>query len=79
VALERWLTSFPSYGFVLSVRPEHSAGVLARFAARGIAAAACGTVTADRTLHLSHQGQERALWDIAADPFILAAPAEALP
>lgn len=40
VPLERWLASFPSYGFVLSVADDRLDEVLARFSARGIAAAA---------------------------------------
>ena len=39
-ALLRWLTAFPSYGFVFSLRPAQVATVLQRFAERGIAAAA---------------------------------------
>jgi uncharacterized protein len=70
VALERWLQVFPSFGFVLSVRPEHSVEVLARFAARGIAAAAVGHVDGGTQLWLQ-RGEERALlWDHAVQPFI---------
>jgi uncharacterized protein len=70
VALERWLQAFPSFGFVLSVRPEHTAEVLARFSARGIAAAAVGVVDSGSQLWL-HSGHERALlWDHAVQPFI---------
>ncbi|WP_413761100.1 AIR synthase-related protein, partial [Vibrio vulnificus] len=38
VPLLRWLLSFPSFGYLLSVRPQHRLSVLERFAARGIAA-----------------------------------------
>jgi uncharacterized protein len=70
VALERWLQTFPSFGFVLSVRPENTAEVLARFAARGIAAAAVGHIDSGTQLWL-HRGSERALvWDHAVQPFI---------
>ncbi len=70
VELERWLQTFPSYGFVLSVRPEHTATVLSRFTARGISAAAVGEVTAGSHLWLQ-RGQERALlWDHAEQAFI---------
>jgi uncharacterized protein len=70
VALERWLQAFPSFGFVLSVRPENTAAVLARFAARGIAAAGVGQIDSGTQLWL-HSGPERAMvWDHAEQPFI---------
>ena len=73
VAIGRWLQAFPSFGFVLSVRPENTAEVLARFASRSIAAAAIGRVSGGSQLWL-HNGQERALvWDHGAQPFIGAA------
>lgn len=80
-ALLRWLVAFPSYGFVLSVRPQALAEVLARFAARGIAAAAVGHVEPGSALTLEGGGARSLLWDHAAEPFIgaphAAAPAEA--
>src|SRR5450631_151378 len=39
VALERWLQTFPSYGYIVSVAPSKVAAVIGRFAGRGIAAA----------------------------------------
>jgi selenophosphate synthetase-related protein len=66
----RWLTSFPSFGFVLSVRPEKLGAVLTRFAARDIACNVVGEVNDTRTLVL-RQGDERALlWDLKQDAFI---------
>jgi uncharacterized protein len=70
VEIARWLQTFPSFGFVLSVRPEQAGAVLARFAARGIAAAAVGEIDSGTQLWL-HRGSERALvWDHAVQPFI---------
>jgi uncharacterized protein len=70
VPRSRWLQAFPSFGFVLSVRPQQAAAVLARFHARDIAAAAIGTVTAEPQFWL-RDGDDRALlWDVAAEPFI---------
>jgi AIR synthase-related protein len=70
VPLPRWLSSFPSYGFVLSVRPDKLADVLARFAARDLACAVVGQVDDTRTLVL-RQGEEReTLWDLKRDTFI---------
>jgi len=71
-ALLRWLVSFPSYGFVLSVRPPHVDAVLARFRARKIGCAVVGEVLAQSQVTLTHRGGEALLWDIAAEPFITA-------
>jgi AIR synthase-related protein len=71
-ALLRWLVSFPSYGFVLSVRPQHVDAVLARFCGRDIGCALVGEVLAQPQVTLKHRGGEALLWDIAAEAFITA-------
>jgi AIR synthase-related protein len=71
-ALLRWLCAFPSYGFVLSVRPQNVAPVLNRFRAREIACAVVGEVHALPQVTLRHRGEETLLWDLAATPFITA-------
>ena len=70
VAIERWLQAFPSFGFVLSVRPDRVADVRARFSARGIAAAAVGSVSAGSQLWLQSGEEQHLLWDHAQDTFI---------
>jgi AIR synthase-related protein len=70
--LLRWLSAFPSYGFVLSVPPIHSAHVLEAFNSRGIACAVVGEVQATRRLRLRSQGEDALLWDLAEQPFIAA-------
>jgi uncharacterized protein len=52
VDLSRWLISFPSFGYLLSVPPEHTAGVIAHFATREIACARVGQITAQPALVL---------------------------
>jgi AIR synthase-related protein len=75
VALERWLQSFPSFGYILTVPPPHGPAVLARFAARGIAAADIGAVTAGTAVEIT-AGTERArVWDFARETLIGCAPA----
>lgn len=70
VSLLRWLTAFPSYGFILSVRPEHVNAVQQRFEARGLACSDVGEVKAVRQL-IVQQGHEWALlWNLATQPFI---------
>ena len=72
VPLLRWLLSFPSFGYLLSVRPQHRLRVLERFAARGIAAARIGRVTASPEVWLERSGERVRLWDVARQPFIRA-------
>lgn len=70
VALARWLEAFPSFGFVLSVRPRHVDTVCERFRARGIACAVIGTVDESRAVTL-RRGEERLLlWDLNRQSFI---------
>lgn len=73
-ALLRWLSAFPSYGFVLSVPVAQAAAVQARFTARGLACADVGAVDGSRQLRLRLDGEQTGLWDLAAEPFIGAAP-----
>lgn len=79
VALERWLSAFPSYGFLLSVADAHLNAVLQRFHARGIAAAAFGRTTGARQVQLRHGGGAALLWDFEREAFIGCAAQEAAP
>lgn len=72
--LLRWLQAFPSYGFVLSVRPEQVDAVRQRFASRGIANAVVGTVTADPQVRLRRGRDTSLLWDVSAQSLILPQP-----
>ena len=76
-AFLRWLTAFPSFGFVLSVRPRHAQAVIARFAARGLACAAIGTVNAGRRVELVANDEQATLWDFGSESFITAPRTEA--
>lgn len=70
VAFDRWLLSFPSFGFLLSVAPENVAAVAARFAGRDIACAIIGAVEAGTAVTLV-DGDERApVWDFAESALI---------
>lgn len=75
--LQRWLLSaFPSYGFVLSVPPEHADAVIARFHARDLACAAIGRVNDSRVLRLSAGGASRTVWHFRQQPVIGCPPEE---
>jgi uncharacterized protein len=58
IELDRWLISFPSYGFLLSVRPDRSAEVAGLFHGRDIACSRVGIVKENDGLLLTY-GQAR--------------------
>jgi AIR synthase-related protein len=68
VPWERWLQAFPSYGFLLSVAPGNVTRVCEAFTARGIAAAAVGSVDDSRRLSLVHEAERALLWDLNGQP-----------
>lgn len=72
VPLARWLQTFPSFGFVLSLRATKVEPVLQRFAERGIAAAAVGEVDASRRLSLRRGTERVELWNLAERSFVTA-------
>lgn len=54
VELAKWLISFPSYGYLLSVKPDSSERVTALFHERDIACAGVGKITASPSLTLAY-------------------------
>lgn len=71
VALERWLKAFPSFGFLLSVRPEAAAAVIARFAARDIPCAEIGAaVEGGLVALLDAEGRRHPVRDLRAAPYL---------
>jgi uncharacterized protein len=70
VPLERWLTSFPSFGYLLSVKPSCVSAVLARFSARDIAAADIGAVTRGCEVAITAGSDSEVVWSSADGPLI---------
>ncbi|TCF99198.1 hypothetical protein BZM26_20395 [Paraburkholderia strydomiana] len=70
VDFERWLSAFPSYGFLLSLHGEHVDEVHACFAQRGLACATIGSVDASREVVLTQQGDSALLWNFSESAFI---------
>jgi uncharacterized protein len=68
--LEQWLVSFPSYGFLLSVRPENVDAVQALFKQQRLACGVVGEITSTlhRQLHLQHKSETLPFWDLAQEP-----------
>jgi selenophosphate synthetase-related protein len=64
----RWLTAFPSFGYVLSVDESAVASVCARFDAVGVTCAPVGKVNDSRKLTLRHAGEEQLYLDLSERP-----------
>jgi selenophosphate synthetase-related protein len=65
VPLERWLISFPSYGFLLSVRPENAPFVLSHFRQRDLVCEAMGRVESGHKLRLRSHNETIDFWDLS--------------
>ena len=65
-----WLLTFPSFGYLLSVKPWNAAETIARFAARGIAAAAIGALSHGSRVTISDGALSETIWDFAEKPLI---------
>jgi len=76
--LERWLLTFPSFGYLLSAKPDDVDEILSRFQRRGIAAAAIGEVSAGTSVDISAGSARATVWDFATQPLIGCAPAPSL-
>jgi uncharacterized protein len=64
IPLDRWLVSFPSYGFLLSVRPDRVAIVREMFQERQINCADIGEIQLERQLTLKTQSESTLFWDL---------------
>ena len=64
-----WLCCFPSYGFILSVRPWHVSDVQHIFHEYEISCSSIGKVTAGSKVNLVSEDQEAVLWDFNDEPF----------
>jgi uncharacterized protein len=69
VPLERWLMTFPSFGFLLAVPPERAADAAEPFRRRGLACAECGRLDDSGLLRLAADGREAPVWDLGQEPF----------
>ncbi|MDQ0392093.1 sll0787 family AIR synthase-like protein [Labrys monachus] len=70
VPLERWLATFPSYGYLLAVKAGDVEAVVARFTGRGIAAAAIGTIDASSQVAITDGDRREVIRDHAALPLL---------
>lgn len=70
VPLDRWLRSFPSFGFLLSVAGADAGAVCQCFAHRGIEAAVIGQITAGSAVTLVDDTGAAVFWDHAETPYL---------
>jgi uncharacterized protein len=63
IPFDRWLISFPSYGFLLSVRPDRVSAVQQLFSDRQITCEDIGEVVENRQLILKSQQESTIFWD----------------
>ncbi len=62
-SIERWLLTFPSYGYLLAVDPMRSQEAVAEFTGRGLAAAVCGAFDETGVLALRSGERTAVAWD----------------
>jgi selenophosphate synthetase-related protein len=72
VTLERWLVTFPSYGFLAVGDPD---ALAKRASARGLACARIGTLDASGVVRAEAGGDEVVLWDLSVEPLTGLSPA----
>lgn len=70
VGLERWLQTFPSFGFIASVTPQNASAVITEFTKQGIAAADVGTITGGSKVEIVSAGNMETVWDFSAAPLM---------
>ncbi|CDX50828.1 conserved hypothetical protein [Mesorhizobium plurifarium] len=66
VALDRWLATFPSFGFLISAPSADAAEILPLFTARGISAAIIGAVAEGSEVAIVSEGRRALIRDHAA-------------
>lgn len=65
VPWEKWLTSFPSFGYLLAVAPGNVADVVAKFQARDLSCVEAGVVTEAQQVYMKYQAESQLFWDLA--------------
>jgi uncharacterized protein len=75
VALERWIETFPSFGYLAAVRADRAEATLAEFRSRDIAAAEIGDFSEGSVVEIRDRMQRETIWDFARRPLIGCVPA----
>jgi selenophosphate synthetase-related protein len=65
VPLSEWLLTFPSFGFIFSLRPDKTPAVKDIFDGQGLSCESIGKVTSEKTVYFVNGHNERELfWDL---------------
>jgi AIR synthase-related protein len=70
VTLDRWLATFPSFGYLISVSPEKAGDVIRRFITRDINAAVIGRIAAGSTVAITDGAERAIIRDHAETPLL---------
>ncbi|MCH4090701.1 MAG: sll0787 family AIR synthase-like protein [Acetobacter sp.] len=63
-SMERWLSAFPSYGYLLTARPEDAEVIMARFSGRDIAASVIGLCNDTLRVDVTWAGEKETFWNL---------------
>lgn len=74
VSFDRWLVSFPSYGFLLSVRPDRVSEVQTRFRHRDLVCEVIGIVEPTHQVIVRSPSESAVFWDFTQQPLTGFAP-----
>jgi selenophosphate synthetase-related protein len=69
-SLDRWLTTFPSYGYLLSASPATAPTIIELFASRDISATVIGDVTTGSQVAVCSEGHRVVIWDHTVKPLL---------
>jgi len=67
VPLERWLISFPSFGFLLSVRPHHTEAIQSCFHQQNLVCEVVGEIQANQQLIWQSHQESLVFWDFSQE------------
>jgi AIR synthase-related protein len=74
--LDRWMATFPSYGYLIAAPPGNVATIVELFRARDIAAADIGAVTAGHSVSVTDGVSAAVVRDLTAAPLLGLGPAK---
>jgi uncharacterized protein len=66
--MERWIVTFPSFGYLLAAPVADAEAACEVFTRRGLACAPCGRLDATGALRLAAGGVEAPVWDLRSNP-----------
>ncbi len=78
VSLERWLLTFPSFGYLIAAPEANADRILSLFALRGIAAADIGTISKGCAVSITDGRGSEPIRDLASAPLLGMRPGEAV-